>query len=102
MKPNDIADGLETWWGSGDKTVESFYRKYFAEEFEELKQQKLDYWVQITINGEVAGWATFQTEQSDKKAVYMNLLAVHPKFQRKGVGAQLVFSLTNLGIIDDL
>ena len=69
---------------------------------EEFSHGDLDYWVQATIDEKLVGWATFQREKSDQNAVYMNLLVVHPAYQKKGIGEQLVKSLMNLKMIPNL
>lgn len=101
LSPNDISDNLVSW-RDGEKSVRKYYEDYFKTELEDFSHGHLHYWVQATIDGKLVGWATFQREQSDQNAVYMNLLVVHPEHQNKGVGEQLVKALVNLREIPDL
>ena len=66
--------------------VRRFYEDYFHEELESYS-----IWVEAYLNGELAGWATFELEKEDE--AYMNLLCVDPKFQRRDVGKYLTFSI---------
>jgi ribosomal protein S18 acetylase RimI-like enzyme len=101
LSPNDIKGSL-TSWRDGDESVRKYYEDYFKTELEDFSRGDLHYWVQATVNGKLAGWATFQREKSEENAVYMNLLVVHPEFQNKGIGGQLVKALVNLDVIPDL
>jgi len=95
LLPKEIGDGLVSW-RDGDKSVKKYYEDYFRTELGDFTNGHLDYWIQATIGGKLVGWATFQREKSDQNAVYMNLLVVHPKFQKMGIGGELVKSLLNL------
>jgi len=101
LSPSDISDDL-TSWRDGDKSVRQYYENYFQTEFDEFSRRELDYWVQATIDGKLVGWATFQREKIDKSEIYMNLLIVHPGYQKRSIGQQLVMSLINLQEISNL
>jgi GNAT superfamily N-acetyltransferase len=101
LSPHEISDSL-TSWRDGDKSVQKYYENYFKTELEDFSRGDLHYWVQATINGKLVGWATFQREKSETNAVYMNLLVVHPEYQKCGIGDQLVKSLVNLRESPDL
>ena len=101
LLPHEISDGL-TSWRDGDKSVQRYYENYFETELDDFFRGELHYWVQAKINGSLVGWATFQREKSEANAVYMNLLVVHPEYQKMGIGEQLVRSLVNLDEIPDL
>lgn len=104
LSPQDIRSDL-TSWREGEHSVEKYYEEYFYREFKEIFDSKADhknYWIQASINGKVVGWATFLEEKSEPKAVYMNLLVVHPDYQGRNIGEQLVKSLINLQIIPDV
>ena len=101
LSPHEISDNL-TSWRDGDHCVQKYYEDYFKTELAEFSQGSLDYWIQATIDEKLVGWATFQREKSDQNAVYMNLLVVHPEYQNRGIGGQLVKSLANLNEIPDL
>lgn len=72
--------------------VRRFYEAYFESEIERYKNGHL-IWIQALIDEETVGFATFELETAEKKAAYMNLLAVHPDFQRQGIGKDLAFSI---------
>src|SRR5579883_410476 len=101
LSPNEISNGLISW-REGSASVKEYYENYFQTELEDFSHGNLHYWVQAKIEGKLVGWATFQREKSDVNAVYMNLLVVHPEFQKMGIGEQLVKSLVNLNEIPDL
>jgi GNAT superfamily N-acetyltransferase len=101
LSPNEISDTL-TSWRDGEKSVEKYYEDYFKTELKDFSHGHVHYWVQASTNGRLIGWATFQREKSDPNAIYMNLLVVHPEYQKRGVGSQLVQALVKLGEISDL
>jgi hypothetical protein len=61
--------------------VRRFYQNYFKEELEHFKHGNL-YWTQAFINGNLAGWATFELEPDEADAAYMDLLIVSPEYQK--------------------
>lgn len=95
ISPSDIGEGLISWHGE-TKSVQKYYEDYFASEFSEFANNKIDYWIQAKINGELVGWATFQKENLEPNAIYMNLLVVSPQFQNQGIGKELVFAFKHL------
>lgn len=97
LTPSDIHGSLQTW-----DDVHGYYDNYFHDEFRDFAEGKLHYWVQVSVDGNVAGWATFEREHTNPKDVYMNLLVVDPRYQQKGIGGQLVNALINLDEIPDL
>lgn len=97
LSPSDIDCSLQTW-----DDVHAYYDKYFHDEFHDFSEGRLHYWVQVSVDGKIAGWATFEREHKNPKEVYMNLLVVDPKYQQKGIGGQLVNALINLEEISDL
>lgn len=101
LTPEMIKKGLTSWRGDAN-SVEQYYRDHFAEAVENFKKGKIHYWVEAKIDGKLVGWATFERETFDAKAIYMDLLAVHPDHQRKGIGTHLVFSLIHLREIQDI
>ncbi len=101
LSPNDIRSDLISW-RDGEQSVRKYYENYFETELGEFSRGDLHYWVQATIDGKLVGWATFQREKSDQNAVYMNLLVVHPTYQGRGIGEQLVKALVNLNEIPNL
>lgn len=101
LAPSEISDGLTSWRGDNN-SVQKYYEDYFETELEDFSRGEVHYWVQATTDGKVVGWATFQREKSDQNAVYMNLLVVHPDYQNRGIGRQLVNALINLNVIPDL
>ncbi len=101
LAPSEIDDSL-TSWRDGDRSVRKYYEDYFETELRDFTRGEFQYWVQATIDEKLVGWATFQREKLDQNAVYMNLLVVHPEYQGKGVGGQLVKSLDNLHEIPEL
>lgn len=101
LLPHDIDPKL-TLWRRGDDSVAHYYGEYFKTEFGDFLSGKLDYWVEARIEGKLVGWATFERERLNHDAVYMNLLVVHPAYQGKAVGYNLVMSLIKLGIIPNL
>ncbi len=72
--------------------VRRFYERYFDSELEHYKLGEL-IWIQAFEGDRLVGWATFEMETDQKDAIYMNLLAVDPNAQRRGVGKHLTFSL---------
>ncbi len=72
--------------------VRRFYEAYFLEELEHFKNGEL-IWVEAYVDDVLAGWATFQLEAKEPGAAYMNLLVVHPKYQKMGVGKALTMSI---------
>jgi len=101
LTPNEIDNNL-TSWREGDKSVKKYYEDYFETELNDFVRGEVHYWVQAKIDGQLVGWATFQREKLDQKAVYINLLVVHPAHQKKGIGHQLVHALINLKEIPKL
>jgi len=101
LTPKEIDPKL-TSWKDGKNSVHEYYEDYFKKEFEHFCENKIDYWVQAKIDGKLVGWATFLREDSDKNAIYMDLLMVDPEHQKKGIGEHLVKSLIRLGINIDL
>ena len=69
--------------------VRRFYENYFESKLECYKNGEL-IWVQAFEGNQLLGWATFELEPG---AAYMNLLAVDPYTQRKGVGKALTFAI---------
>ncbi len=72
--------------------VRRFYEDYFESELGHFKKGEL-YWIQAFDGDELVGWATFQPEAKEDDAIYMNLLVMDPKHQRRGIGEKLVFSI---------
>jgi ribosomal protein S18 acetylase RimI-like enzyme len=70
--------------------VRRFYQNYFESEFAHFQSGSL-IWVQAFIGEKLIGWATFTLEEDDQ--AYMNLLAVDPLYQNRGIGKHLVFSI---------
>ncbi len=70
--------------------VRRFYQDYFESEFAHFQNGSL-IWVQAFIEEQLIGWATFMLEESNH--AYMNLLAVDPLYQDRGIGKHLVFSI---------
>ena len=70
--------------------VRRFYQDYFESEFAHFQNGSL-IWVQAFIGKQLVGWATFELE--DKNQAYLNLLAVDPSYQKRGIGKHLVFFL---------
>jgi GNAT superfamily N-acetyltransferase len=101
LLPHEISNNL-TSWRNGDQSVRQYYENYFKIELDDFFRGNVHYWVQATINGTLAGWATFQREASEHSSVYMNLLVVHPEYQQKGIGGQLVNALIKLNEIPEL
>lgn len=101
LSPHDIDPKLTSWRG-GNNSVAHYCGEYFKTEFGAFLSGKLDYWVEARIEGKLVGWATFERERLNRDAVYMNLLIVHPTYQGKAVGYNLVMSLIKLGIIPNL
>lgn len=95
LQPSDIRADFKTW-----EDVEAFYADYFTHELKTFAHGHLHDWVEVYVEGSLAGWATFERECEN--AVYMNLLAVHPKYQGQSLGAHLVNSLIELAVIPDL
>ncbi len=101
LRPDEL-DGKLNSWRDGPLSVQKYYENYFSSEFKEFSEGKLQYWVEAKIEGKLAGWATFEVEKADKHEVYMNLLIVHPDYQRRGVGRKLVMSLIDFDLITSL
>lgn len=101
LLPEEISPELVSWY-EGERSVRQYYENYFEQELAEFIKGDLHYWVQATVNGQLAGWATFQREKNNPHEVYMNLLVVHPDFQQMGIGQQLVHALTKLQVIPAL
>jgi ribosomal protein S18 acetylase RimI-like enzyme len=101
LKPADICPTATTW-REGDHSVRVFYEDYFEKELEAFSQGRLHYWVQATISGKLVGFATFEREKSNPNEIYMNLLVVHPDYQGRSIGGQLVNSLIQLNVIPEL
>jgi GNAT superfamily N-acetyltransferase len=72
-------------WRDGERSVEKYYENYFKTELEEFCRGDLHYWMQATVDEKLVGWATFQREKLNPNEVYMNLLVVHPEYQKKGM-----------------
>jgi ribosomal protein S18 acetylase RimI-like enzyme len=72
--------------------VRRFYEHYFESELGHFKAGEL-IWLQAFEGQKLVGWATFELEKGEDHAIYMNLLAVDPAHQGKGVGKQLTFSI---------
>ncbi len=70
--------------------VRRFYERYFDSELEHFKHGEL-IWVQAFEGEKLLGWATFEIETND--SAYMDLLAVDPAEQRRGIGQHLTFSI---------
>lgn len=85
-----LAEINPNFTSTGD--VRRFYENYFASEFAHFKEGHL-YWVEAFYGDKLVGWATFELEQKEADAAYMNLLVVRPKYQRHGVGKALTFSI---------
>ena len=101
LAPHEIGTEL-TSWREGNNSVRQYYENYFDTEFKEFSHGAIDYWVEATINGKLVGWATFQRERSNPNAIYMNLLVVHPEYQGRAVGSNLVYAPSNLRLMPDL
>ncbi len=70
--------------------VRRFYQNYFESEFAHFQKGSL-IWVQAFMGEKLVGWATFELEENNQ--AYMNLLAVDPSYQKRGIGKELVFSI---------
>lgn len=68
--------------------VTCFYEMYFESELQHFKHGEL-VWMQAFIDDHLVGWATFEIENDE---AYMNLVAIAPAHQRKGIGKALTFS----------
>lgn len=101
LTPQEVSTEL-TSWRDGNASAQKYYENYFTSELNEFTNGHLHYWVQAKVDEKVVGWATFEREKSDPNAVYMNLLVVHPDYQHKGIGKELVMSLINLHEIENL
>lgn len=105
LTPAQIDTSLTSWTG-GSKSVEAYYKKYFQDELHHFQSGNLDFWIEAKIGSKLVGWATFEWEKSKDPlkldSLYMNLLIVHPDFQRLSIGTQLVQSMMRMGIIQDL
>lgn len=95
LTPADIDSKLTSWRGKQD-SVQTYYENYFTAEFNDYKNGHLHYWLEAKIDGKLVGWATFQNETTDPRALYMNLLVVLPEHQNQGIGQQLVFAPLHL------
>ncbi len=109
LSPHEISADLTSWRSDDkildqgdDKSVEKYYATYFKTELADFSRGDLQYWVQATIGEKLVGWATFQNEKVQPHEVYMNLLVVHPDYQKRGIGEQLVNALRKLQAIPDL
>lgn len=98
LEPKEIDTAL-TCWRKKEKSVEVYYQKYFDSELHEFATKKLEYWVEARIGNKLVGWATFERHDN---SLYMNLLVVHPDYQRKSIGSHLVASIVELGLISDI
>ncbi len=109
LQPNQISKDL-TYWRDGENSVKKYYEDYFTTEMSDFTEGKLQYWVEVKaeiiiadkVFNRLIGWATFEREKNRDNEVYMNLLIVHPDYQKQGVGAQLVHALTILKEISSL
>jgi len=101
LQPDDV-DSKLTSWRDGPLSVQKFYENYFSSELTEFMERRLQYWVEARMDTKLVGWATFEMEKSDEPEVYMNLLVVHPNYQKQGVGKKLVMSLIDLDLIPSL
>ncbi len=72
--------------------VRRFYESYFESELEHFKHGGL-IWIQAFEDKRLVGFSTFELEKNEKDAAYMNLLVVDPRYQGKGIGKQLTFSI---------
>jgi ribosomal protein S18 acetylase RimI-like enzyme len=81
--------------------VRRFYQEYFKEELEHFRQGKL-YWIQAFADQKLIGFATFELEPNEPHAAYMNLLAVHPKWQKRQIGKALTFSICREELFPDI
>ena len=70
--------------------VRRFYQNYFESELTHFEHGAL-IWVQAFIGERLVGWATFALEENNR--AYLNLLAVDPAYQKRGIGRHLVFSI---------
>ncbi|MES2344894.1 MAG: GNAT family N-acetyltransferase [Chlamydiota bacterium] len=93
-----LSDLNPTFRSIGD--VRRFYEAYFDSEFENFKQGNM-IWIQAFEKEKLLGWATFELED-DGNAAYMNLLAVGPSFQGKGIGKHLTFSILSADLFPDI
>ncbi len=89
----------EHFRSTGD--VRRFYKNYFFEELEHYKNGHL-FWVEAFFNDRLVGWATFELEPNEPNAAYMNLLAVDPEYQQKGLGRYLTFSICSEDLFPDI
>jgi GNAT superfamily N-acetyltransferase len=102
LQPWEIRSDLKFWLSeTGVPSVEQFYSDYFDSEYRTFRGGNL-FWVQAKIDDSVVGWATFEREKSQINAVYMDLLIVSPRFQRQGIGEQLIHSLIRLEVLPNL
>ncbi|HTM64655.1 MAG TPA: GNAT family N-acetyltransferase [Gammaproteobacteria bacterium] len=101
LQPHEVSKELDDW-RYGANSVQAYYERYFAQEYKKFADKKFEFWVCAYVNGELAGWATFEREKNYKNEVYMDLLIVSPRYQHKGIGGHLVKSLLNLDAIPEL
>ncbi len=99
LQPADIDASLTSWRG-GEQSVQHYYEKYFAQEYQKYADGKIPFWITAYVGHRLVGWATFEHEQNN--SVYMDLLMVDPTYQDLGIGKQLVFSLQNSNLVPNL
>ena len=91
-----LADLDPDFKSTGD--VRRFYQNYFESEFAHFQHGSL-IWVQAFIEDKLVGWATFELEENNH--AYMNLLAIDPAYQKRGIGKHLVFSICSEELFPD-
>lgn len=99
--PSVIDDKLDSWF-DGENSVRQYYINDFYDSLRQLVTGEVKYWVQATINGKLVGMATFKLEDKNPNAVYMDLLAVLPEYQRHSIGKRLVFALRDMRVMPAL
>ena len=71
-------------------------RRYYEDHCEGdilLFSQRKIVWVQAFLDQQLVGWVSFETQFLEKNSVFVRNLVVSPKFQRRGIGKKLLFSI---------
>jgi ribosomal protein S18 acetylase RimI-like enzyme len=88
---------LNSKFKSGED-VTNWLNAYFDEEVQEVKRgmdQGTVFYVRAFLGVRPVGFASFQVEPTTANSVYVRQMMIHPKYQRKGIGKHLLFSIKN-------